>query len=199
MSISSDRAGAGPDLPARALAWLRDRPDPFDSLVRPQRPDEHFLDHHEPTVHQAEYQKLAAAVAAYRPGAFRLKPYRPGSGLPDSRAVTVVGPRGAGKTHLLEALAHRTEPPQLLIRPDAFEPHVPFEEALVGHLTDALRGGDRPPLRWVAENLTARLVRQALAATPAEAAREMPSAEKAERVAQFLRHWEKDDGAVRRR
>src|SRR4051812_3084196 len=109
MSISPESAGPGPDVAAEVLAWLRDRPDPFDSLVRPQRPDENFLDHHEPTVHQVEYQKLTAAVDVYRPQGYRLKRYRPGSGLADSRVVTVVGPRGAGKTHLLEALAHRDD------------------------------------------------------------------------------------------
>src|SRR2546421_6137626 len=154
MSISLDATGPGPDLAAQARDWLRERPDPFDSLVRSQRPDEHFLDHHEPSVHQAEFQKLAAAVDAYRPQGYRLKPYRPGSGLADSRVVTVVGPRGAGKAHLLEALAHRDDPPRLLIRPTFFEPHVHFEEALAGHLIGALRAGGShpgpPPFRQVA-------------------------------------------------
>src|SRR5262245_44421598 len=142
MSISPDATGPDADATAQALDWLRGRANPFDSLVRPQRPDEHFLDFHEPSVHRAEYDQLAAAVDAYRPQVYRLKRYRPGAGLADSRVVTVVGPRGAGKTHLLDALAHRGEDhQQLLVRPADYDPQVPFEEALVAHLAAALRAG----------------------------------------------------------
>src|SRR3954471_15216612 len=98
MSISPDAA----DVTARALAWLRDRANPFDSLVRPQRPDERFLHVHEPGVHRAEFENLRAVGEACRPRGYGLRAHQPGAGLADSRVVTVVGPRGAGKTHLLE-------------------------------------------------------------------------------------------------
>jgi hypothetical protein len=199
-----------------ARAWLHDRTNPFDGLVRPQRPDEHFLDHHEPSIHQAEYQLLAAAVDVYRPLSYRLKPYQPGGGLADSRVITVFGPRGAGKTHLLEALAHRTDASQLLIRPTAFDLTVPFDEALAGHLITALRAGGaqsgRPPLRDIAANVTARLLRRALGVSvpgeplPAEApvalaqAHGLTPAEAVDRVAEGLRRWEPESvESVRRR
>ena len=104
MSTSPDGTGSADDsLQQQALGLLRGRANPFDSLVRRQCADENFLDFHEPTVHQPEYEKLLAAIDTYRLEAFAA------GDLPDSRVVTVVGPRGAGKTHLLESLAYRTD------------------------------------------------------------------------------------------
>lgn len=178
MPISPDAtAGSDKEVPTLALDWLRGRANPFDSLVRPQRPDEHFLDQHEPTVHQAEYQKLAAVVDAYRVEGYRLKPHRTASDLPDSRVVTVLGARGDGKTHLLEALAHRPDR-QLLIRPTYYEPQTPFEEALLQHFVSALRARDahhgRTPFQEVAASLARRFLRQALSSQPITANPEGP-------------------------
>jgi hypothetical protein len=220
MPIPPDAAAPAPDLLTRARDWLRDRPNPFDGLVRPQRPDEHFLDHHEPSVHRTEFEKLLAVVDAYRTPGYRLSAHRPASKLHDSRVVTVLGPRGAGKTHLLDALAYRADRRQLLVRPAYFEPHVLFEDALLGHLVHALLAPDvvtcRPPYRDIAANLTARLLRQALKAS--EAAEPLAAdlgradhaadlvellrrhgrepAELAALVEQYLRRWQRDGDAL---
>jgi hypothetical protein len=143
----------------RALDLLRGRPNPFESLVRPQRPDDRFSDLHVPALLRRPRELLLRLIDAYR-----LDEYRRASDLPDSRVVTVLGLRGAGKTHTVEALAHREDGrAQLLVRPAYFAPEVPFEEYLLSHVVTSLTAADGP-FAAVATQLTRRLLRQAVRA-----------------------------------
>ncbi len=141
----------------RALDHLRGKPNPFENLVRPQRPDDRFADLHVSELLRKPRELLLRLIDAYR-----LQEYRRASDLRDTRVVTIVGARGAGKTHMLESLAHREDDKtQLLIRPAYYEPRVPFEEYLLGQLVSTLMAADRP-FEAVAAQLTRRLLRQAL-------------------------------------
>jgi hypothetical protein len=161
MSISLD-ARPALDAAAQALDFLRGRPNPFENLVRPQRPDDHFLDLHVPALLREPRELLLAVIDAYR-----LEEYRTASDLPDSRVVTILGQRGAGKTHLLDAVAYRDDNHrQLLVRPPYFETGVAFEEFLLGQLVNALLTVDLAhgvrPLDAIAFVLTRLLLRQVL-------------------------------------
>jgi hypothetical protein len=151
-----------PDTAARALDWLRGRPNPFEGLVRPQRPDDRFRDLHVPGLLRAPRELLLAVIDAYR-----LTEYRAASDLRDSRVVTVLGARGAGKTHMLDALAHHgDDKAQLLVRPAYIDVEVPFEDYLLDQVVTTLQGedlvhGGRPFLD-IAAQLTRLLLRQTL-------------------------------------
>jgi hypothetical protein len=161
--MSNSLEAAVPGTPVtQALEWLRGRPNPFESLVRPQRPDDRFLDIHVPALLRAPRERLQQVIDSYR-----LQEYRAVRDLPDSRVVTILGPRGAGKTHLLEAVAHRADGHrQLLVRPSYFEPDVNFDEYVLQHMVNALltedpvHGGRH--FEAIALTLTRRLLRQTL-------------------------------------
>jgi hypothetical protein len=147
---------------ARALDWLRGRANPFDNLVRSQRPDDRFADLHVPALLREERELILAVIDAYR-----LTEYRSAADLRETRVVTVLGPRGAGKTHMLEALAHRTDgKAQLLVRPAYYETDAAFEKQLLDHLVNAVLAEDPvhggKPFLAVADQLTRRLLRQAV-------------------------------------
>jgi len=150
------------DAPARALDWLRGRPNPFEGLVRPQRPDDRFRDLHVPGLLRAPRERLLAVIDAYR-----LTEYRAASDLRDTRAVTILGARGAGKTHMLDAIAHHgDDKAQLLVRPPYIDVDVPFEDYLLDQVVTTLQGedlvqGGRPFLD-IAAQLTRLLLRQTL-------------------------------------
>ena len=149
-----------PDASAGALDWLRGRPNPFDGLVRPQRPDERFGDLHVPTLLRQPREMLLAAIDSYR-----LKEYRFAADLAETRVVTVLGPRGAGKTHMLEALVHRDDGKgQLLVRPNSLATETSFEDYLLDQLVNTLLADDPvqggKPFFDVAAQLTRRLLRQ---------------------------------------
>jgi hypothetical protein len=153
---------SSPDAGAAVLDSLRGWPNPFDALVRPQRPDDRFTDLHVAALLQAPRELLFRIIDSYR-----LDEYGAARDLRETRVVTVLGPRGAGKTHMLEALLHRDDAPvQLIVRPSYFAPGVPFEEYVLNQLLNALLEED--PLRAgrpfdaVAGQLTRRLLRQAL-------------------------------------
>jgi hypothetical protein len=157
MPTSLDGNGRSDAVTQRALGILRGRSNPFENLVRPQRPDDRFADLHVPALLRQPRELLLRLIDAYR-----LDEYRRASDLRDTRVVTVLGARGAGKTHMVEALAHREDgKAQLLIRPAYYEPGVPFEEYLLGQLVSAQMAADRP-FEAVAAQLTRRLLRQAL-------------------------------------
>src|SRR5438128_281060 len=84
------------------LERLRQRANPFDNLVRPANAPAGFGELHVPEIHRAERERLLRVVDG-----FRLKKYAGHVDLHPTRAVVVVGPRGAGKTHLLESLIYR--------------------------------------------------------------------------------------------
>src|SRR5581483_3273518 len=135
MSSSPDAAAPGG---AAALDVLRGQPNPFEALVRPQRPDDRFADLHVAALLRGPRALLLRVVDRYR-----LAEYRAARDLPETRVVTVLGPRGAGKTHTLEALGQRDDGlTQLLVRPSFLETGVPFEEYLLGQLLNALLEDD---------------------------------------------------------
>jgi hypothetical protein len=160
MSNSRDTPAA--PVAARALDFLRGRPNPFDGLVRPQRPDDRFLDLHVPSLLRQPRELLLAVIDSYR-----LAEYRFAADLHETRVVTVLGSRGAGKTHMLEALARRGgDQAQLFVRPTYIATEAAFEDYLLDQIVNTLLGGDPvqggKPFLDIAAQLTRRLLRQAL-------------------------------------
>lgn len=148
--------------PDAALDTLRGLPNPFDALVRPQRPDDRFADLHVDALLRSPRELLRRIIDSYR-----LSEYAAGRDLRETRVVTVLGPRGAGKTHMLEALIQRDDSAvQLIVRPGYFAVGVPFEEYVLNQLLNTLLEDD--PLRGsrpydaIAGQLTRRLLRQAV-------------------------------------
>ncbi|HLN28444.1 MAG TPA: hypothetical protein VK395_11945 [Gemmataceae bacterium] len=151
-----------PELPAGttepAIDLLRGRPNPFESLVRPQRSDDRFADLHVQALLQAPRELLLRVIDAYRVSA-----YQSASDLRDTRIVTILGDRGSGKTHMLESLGHRTgERSQILIRPTYYATQVPFEEYLLSHLVNALLESDHVHGGKLFEDIAAHLIRRML-------------------------------------
>jgi hypothetical protein len=162
MSMSHDVSIPPTNLASQVLDFLRGRPNPFENLVRPQRPDDRFLDVHVPELLSEPRELLLQVIDTYR-----LLEYRSLSDLPDSRVVTILGRRGAGKTHLLESVDYREDRRrQLLVRPPYFEPDVAFDEYLLAQMVNALLTEDPVyggrPFDAIAVAITRRLLRQAL-------------------------------------
>ncbi|NLX57018.1 MAG: hypothetical protein GXY58_18070 [Planctomycetaceae bacterium] len=112
--------------------------NPFDDVARPQHADGRFSQVHVPAVLRAPREQLLAAIDAYRVRRFSAL-----VDLPASRVIKVLGHRGAGKTHLYEAVLHREDgAPQLLISRDTenFDEGMPFEEYMFQLLMAALNG-----------------------------------------------------------
>ena len=119
-----------PDTQAQALALLRTKENPFDILARPQRPDDRFADVHAPELLHEPRQLLLFMIDAYRT---TIDPAE--ANLPPTRAVTIRGVKGSGKTHLLHSLLHREDKrDQLIVCPTHFPLDVPFEEYLLTQL-----------------------------------------------------------------
>ncbi len=116
--------------------------NPFDDVARPQHADGRFLQVHVPTVLRGPREQLLAAIEAYR-----VRQFSALVDLPASRVIKVLGDRGAGKTHLYEAVLHRADgAPQLLISRETedYDEGMPFEEYMFQLLMTALNG--RHPL-----------------------------------------------------
>jgi hypothetical protein len=155
---------SSPETEALALDILRGRENPFDSLARPQRLDDNFLDLHVAELLAGERKLLLELIDSYR-----VEEYTRTADLRPTRVVSVLGDRGAGKTHLLQALAYRDDgKSQLLVRPSYYDVHLPFEEYLVAQLMATLAAEDEVyrsrPIEDIAAALTRRLLRQALRA-----------------------------------
>jgi hypothetical protein len=119
---------------------LRQLEKPFDQVVRPQYSDGRFHDVHVGSVLRGPYELLTKAIDRYR-----VDDYRSLADLRPSRVVTVLGARGAGKTHLLESLQHREDGATQLIvtrKGGSFDKDTPFGEYLFDLLLRALL--DRP-------------------------------------------------------
>jgi len=162
MSNSPDLPEAPAGAPEAAIDLLRGRPNPFESLVRPQRSDDRFADLHVQELLRAPRELVLRIIDAYRVSA-----YQSASDLRDTRIVTILGDRGSGKTHMLESLDHRTdERSQILIRPTYYASQVPFEEYLLSHLVNALLESDQVHggklFEDIAGHLTRRMLQQAL-------------------------------------
>jgi hypothetical protein len=153
---------SSPEAEKLALDFLKGKENPFDSLARPQRLDDRFLDLHVPELLAADRRLLLQVIDTYR-----VEVYTRTADLRPTRVVTILGDRGEGKTHLLQSLAYRTDgKSQLLIRPGYFDQHLPFEEYLLAQLMATLAAEDEVyrsrPIEDVAVALTRRLLRQAL-------------------------------------
>jgi hypothetical protein len=147
-----------------ALDFLRGKENPFESLARPQRMDDHFLDLHIPELLAQDRQMLLQIIDRYR-----VQEYRRAADLPTTRVVTIRGDRGAGKTHLLQSLSYREDgKSQILVRPSYYDMNLPFEEYLLSQLVASLVAEDEVyrsrPIDDIAAALTRRLLRQALLA-----------------------------------
>lgn len=158
---SSPEAGSIMDA---ALNTLRGKENPFESLARPQRLDDRFLDLHVPELLADERALLQQIIDRYR-----VDEYTGASDLLATRVVTVLGDRGSGKTHLLQSLAYRTDGnSQILVRPKYFDRELPFEEYVLSQLTSALMEPDEAyrsrPIDDLAPPLARRLLRQAIRA-----------------------------------
>jgi hypothetical protein len=151
-----------PEAEKDALDFLKGKENPFDNLARPQRLDDRFLDVHVPELLAEDRALLLEMVDSYRVGE-----YMGSADLHATRVVTVLGDRGAGKTHLLQSLAYRTDGrSQLLVRPAFYDRNLPFEEYLLDQLMATLAAEDdvyrSRPIEDTAAALTRRLLRQAL-------------------------------------
>ncbi|MBM4073337.1 MAG: hypothetical protein FJ271_31105 [Planctomycetes bacterium] len=145
-----------------ALDILRGKENPFESLARPQRLDDRFLDLHVPEMLAQERDLLLQVIDRYR-----TEEYSGSADLLQTRVVTVLGDRGSGKTHLLQSLAYREDgKSQIIVRPKYFDRDLPFEEYVLSQLAAALTEPDdvyrSRPIDDLARPLVRRLLRQAI-------------------------------------
>jgi hypothetical protein len=155
---------SSPDQAQAALDILKGKENPFESLARPQRLDDHFLDLHVPELLAEERGLLLQIIDRYR-----VEEYSRSTDLPPTRVVTVLGDRGAGKTHLLHSLSYRHDrKSQIVVRPSFFDVNLAFEEYLLAQLVAVLVDVDEVfgsrPIEDLAPALTRRLLRQAIRA-----------------------------------
>jgi hypothetical protein len=165
-----------PPLDAAQRDILRKLPNPFSETVRPQYSDGNFDSIHVPEVFADQRRQLLAAIDSYR-----VAEYTSARDLPPSRMVTVLGPRGAGKTHLLESLVHRTDfVPQLLItrQSEGWDGEVAFEEYLFQLFLEGLLAVQPRGFRYF-DLISAHLCRQILLQT----IRSLAPLEKAQTIA----------------
>ena len=141
-----------------ALDYLKGMENPFESLARPQRLDDHFLDLHVPELLAGERKLLLEIIDRYRVDEFT----RPAD-LPPTRVITILGDRGAGKTHLLQSLAYREDgKSQIMVRPSYYDMHLPFDEYLLSQLVATLLAEDEVfysrPIEDIAGAIVPRLL-----------------------------------------
>lgn len=137
MSTSWPKAELPAALPDELLARLRDHDNPFDDFVQARRPGASFRRRHVAAVNRGVFEKLQAAIDRYRLDTSRDPQSLTIDEVPRSGVLLVLGPRGAGKTHLVHALQlHDTG--GLVIAPAHYEPHRPFAEYLLQLLVRSL-------------------------------------------------------------
>jgi hypothetical protein len=151
-----------PDTREEALTYLRGRENPFDILARPQMATDRFAESHVPALLSEPRQILLTMIDSYI-----VPEYASEDDLPPTRVVTIRGPRGAGKTHLLHSLLHRQpERRQLIIRPTWYSAELEFKEYLLAWLRSALVDPHEihavRPFEWIAETLTRKLLLEAV-------------------------------------
>ncbi len=155
---SNPRESISPDL----LSWLKGYDNPFDDYVQARHATESFSRTHVPDVNKSAFDVLSAAIARYRVAAdARAKLSE--EDVPRSGVVVLLGRRGAGKTHLVHALASNSD--ALLVAPPRYELHRPFAEYLLHQLVRWLEdeaGDEGGALFELAEWFTCQVIIQAL-------------------------------------
>src|SRR5262249_32475160 len=146
----------------RAMALLRERGNPFETLAQPNKAQDDFAALALPELHQKQRELLWQMIDWYR-----LPSYDAYASLKPTRAVTILGDRGSGKTHLLQSLFTRPDKKsQLIVRPTHLDPGLSFEEYLLTQIRIALGQKDEfhaeTPLEIVGRTLTRLMLLQAL-------------------------------------
>jgi hypothetical protein len=144
----------------RALEVFRRAGNPFRNYFARNPDDEVCARYHVDELFALQRQQLLGVVDLYR--------YDPTT---HSEVVPVLGNKGAGKTHLLHSIKHGpAEAWQLLVTPGVYQKDTEFLEYLLFQVIDTLLGGGKQkgarPLEFVSEELTRRLLQQALAGLP---------------------------------
>jgi hypothetical protein len=153
-------AALGHSLRERALEVFRRAGNPFRNYFARNPDDEVCARYHVEELFALQRQRLLGVVDLYR--------YDPTT---HSEVVPVLGNKGAGKTHLLHSIKHGpAEAWQLLVTPGVYQKDTEFLEYLLFQVIDTLLGGGKQkgarPLEFVGEELTRRLLGQALAGLP---------------------------------
>lgn len=150
-------------LEERAFEVMRRAGNPFRNYFARNPDDEVCARYHVPELYAVERDQLLGVVDLYR--------YDPHT---HSEVVPILGNKGSGKTHLLYSIKHGHEGAwQLLVTPGTYQKDADFLEYLLFQVIDTLLSGGKQkgtrPLQFVSEELTARLLRQALEEmTPSE-------------------------------
>jgi hypothetical protein len=157
----------GQTLHEQALEVFRRAGNPFRNYFARNPDDEVCARYHVNELFATQRQQLLGVVGLYR--------YDPTT---HSEVVPVLGNKGAGKTHLLYSIKHGQEEAwQLLVTPGVYQKDSEFLEYLLFQVIDTLLSGGRQkgarPLEFVSEELTRRLLRQALATLPRDAQLEL--------------------------
>lgn len=146
--------------PQQALAALARRGNPFRQQFARNSDDPVCTLYHVEGVFDVERSILSELVESYR-----------GDATKATAVLPLLGPRGAGKTHLLHNIKHRPGvPPQLFITPGTFRTDASAESSFLEYvlyqfisvlLAGAEQRGIRP-LVYVGEHLTRRALLDAL-------------------------------------
>lgn len=145
-----------------ALEALRRDGNPFRNYFARNPDDDVCARFHVDELFARERSQLLAIVDLYR-----------ATPATHSEMVPVLGNKGAGKTHLLHSIKHGKDGAwQLLVTPGSYQKDCDFLEYLLFQVIDTLLGGGkqkgRRPLDVVQEELTRRLLHQALSAASKE-------------------------------
>src|SRR5438105_1955904 len=144
-----------PEAAQFALDYLKGKENPFDSLARPQRLDDRFLDVHVPELLATERRLLLEIMDHYR-----VEEYARTADLPATRVVLILGERGSGKTHLLQSLSYLDDgKSQIVVRPGYYDVNLPFEEYLLAQLLATLAAQDEVYRSRPIEDIAAALTR----------------------------------------
>jgi hypothetical protein len=141
----------------RVKDGLQQAGNPFRNYFARNPDDSVCAQFHVPELFAKERSQLLGVVELYR--------QTPST---HSEMVPILGNKGAGKTHLLHSIKHGAEGAwQLLVTPGTYQKDTDFLEYLLFQVIDTVLGGGkqkgRRPLEFLSEQLTRRLLRQALA------------------------------------
>jgi hypothetical protein len=142
----------------RAMELLRRSGNPFRNYFARNPDDDVCSRYHVQELYARERDQLLAVVDLYR--------FDPAA---HSEVVPVLGNKGAGKTHLLHSIKHgQGTGLQLLVTPGTYQKGTDFLEYVLFQVVDTLLGGGkqqgRRPIEYIGEEMTRRLLRNALAA-----------------------------------